>query len=111
MDALINGPEGSLALEVQEFPPLAAYHPHTHHHPHLSLTHLLHVYPVSLKYDAQKSFAKVSLTCNLKSYSNDYFFTRVIDSPFYLCVLLNIHTMAINYSIPIHMFVLMRGPY
>ena len=46
-------------LEVQEFPPLEAYHPHTHYHPHLTLTHHLYVYPLFLKYDTQKAFAKV----------------------------------------------------
>ena len=48
------------ALEVQEFPPLEIYHPHTHYHPRLTFTHHLYVYPNHLKYDGQKSFAKAS---------------------------------------------------
>ena len=46
-------------LEVREFAPLEEYHPHTNYHPNTTFTHHLYVYPSSLKYDGQKSFAKV----------------------------------------------------
>ena len=59
-DAPISSPRPSTPiLEVQEFPPLEAYNTTTHYYPHLSFTHHLYVYPISLKYDSQKVFTKV----------------------------------------------------
>ena len=50
---------GPPALEVREFPPLEHYHPHPYYQPALSFQHHLFVYPIQLKYDSQKVFAKV----------------------------------------------------
>ena len=47
-------------MEVEEFPPLEAYNSSSHYYPYLTLKHHLYVYPISLKYDNQKAFAKVS---------------------------------------------------
>lgn len=60
MEVEVSRPVTPPALEVQEFPPLEAYHPHPHYRPHLTLTHHLYVYPFFLKYDSQKAFAKAS---------------------------------------------------
>ena len=49
-------PSNPPSLEIQEF--LGDFHS-PRLEPHLSLTHHLYVYPVTLKYDSQKAFAKV----------------------------------------------------
>lgn len=49
-----------LTKEVKEFIPQEAYHPHLHYYPHTTYINTLYVYPLSLKYDTQKMFAKVS---------------------------------------------------
>lgn len=49
-----------LTKEVKEFAPLKAYHPHLHYYPHTTYVNTLYVYPLSLKYDTQKMFTKVS---------------------------------------------------
>jgi len=49
-----------LTREVKEFAPLEVYHPHLHYHPHTTYINNLYIYPLSLKYDTQKMFAKVS---------------------------------------------------
>ena len=51
----------TIIREVQEFPPLEEYHPHPHYHISLTYTHYLYLYPLSLKYDSQRNFTKVSL--------------------------------------------------
>ena len=53
-----------LTKEVKEFTPLEAYHPHPHYYPHTVYTNNLFIYPLSLKYDTQKMFAKVSSATN-----------------------------------------------
>lgn len=45
--------------EAQEFVPVEAFHPHTNYHMHLTYTHHLYLYPLALKYDTQRSVAKV----------------------------------------------------
>jgi len=64
-----------LTKEVKEFTPLEAYHPHPHYYPHTIYTNNLFIYPLSLKYDTQKMFAKVSSAVN---YDNTYTCTPVI---------------------------------
>ena len=49
-----------LTKEVKEFAPLKAYHPHLHYYPHTTYVNTLYIYPLSLKYDTQKIFSKVS---------------------------------------------------
>ena len=49
----------NLIREAQEFVPVEAFHPHTNYYIHLTYTHHLYLYPLSLKYDAQRNFAKV----------------------------------------------------
>ncbi|CAI8049924.1 Dedicator of cytokinesis protein 11 [Geodia barretti] len=56
-------------LEVQEF--LGGFHA-PRIDPHLSLTHHLYVYPVTLKYDSQKAFAKArNISCWVQFKSSD----------------------------------------
>ena len=61
-DLGISSPRSATPIiEVQEFPPLEAYDSTSHYYPHLTFRHHLYVYPISLKYDNQKAFAKVNL--------------------------------------------------
>ena len=72
-DTATVSPSIPIAREMREFPPLKAFNPHSHYPAHLTFIHHLYVYPHSLKYDSQKSFAKVSscVCCHCCSSTNE----------------------------------------
>jgi hypothetical protein len=62
----------NLLREAEEFAPIEAYHPHTNYFMHLTYTHHLYVYPMSLKYDSQRNFAKArNITCCVQIKDSD----------------------------------------